>query len=156
MVITIKRASVSDAEEILALQKLAFQNETNVYPLSTIPPLTQTLEEIKAKFKVKTFFKAISDGKIVGSIRAYREGNICYPEKLIVHPSFWNLGIGTKLMQEMEKYYIGRVAKFRISTDPKNERNMRLYQKFGYRIFKTRKISDSESFVYLEKLSPIC
>ena len=151
MDITIKRASVSDAEEILALQKLAFQNETNVYPNSTVPPLTQTLEEIKAKFEVKTFFKAVSDGKIVGSIRAYREADICYPEKLIVHPSFRNRGIGTRLMGEMEKYYIGKVATFRISTDPKNERNMRLYQKLGYRIFKTKKISADESFVYLEK-----
>ena len=41
----IERVSVSDAEEILALQKLAYQSEAEIY---SIPPLVQTLEEMEA------------------------------------------------------------------------------------------------------------
>ena len=46
----IKRATIADAEEILSLQKLVYESEAEIYNDFTIPPLTQTLEEIKAEF----------------------------------------------------------------------------------------------------------
>jgi 2-aminoadipate transaminase len=42
----IDRATVEDAKEILDLQKLAYQSEAEIYNDYTIPPLTQTLEEM--------------------------------------------------------------------------------------------------------------
>ena len=40
----ITKALYSDLEEILALQKLAYQSEAELYDDYTIPPLTQSLE----------------------------------------------------------------------------------------------------------------
>ncbi len=147
----IEQATVDDAEEILALQKLAFRDEANLYSHSSIPPLTQTLEELTDAFKNKIFLKAVSNGKIIGSIRAYKEAATCYPEKLIVHPSFQNRGIGTSLMDKIEAHFSGKVDRFRISTVRKSTRNIRLYQKLGYTIFKTKDITDTVTFVYMEK-----
>ena len=48
--ITIERANIEDAKEILDLQKLTYQSEAENYNDYTIPPLTQTLEEIEADF----------------------------------------------------------------------------------------------------------
>ena len=42
----IEQASAEDAAEILALQKLAYRSEAELYDDYTIPPLTQTLEEM--------------------------------------------------------------------------------------------------------------
>lgn len=42
----IVQASVTDAEEILKLQKLAYQIEAERYNDYNIPPLKQTIEEI--------------------------------------------------------------------------------------------------------------
>jgi hypothetical protein len=47
----IERASVEDAQEILALQRLAYQSEAEIYDDYSIPPLTQTLEAIRADFE---------------------------------------------------------------------------------------------------------
>jgi hypothetical protein len=46
----IEPATIQDADAILALQKLAYQSEAAIYADYTIPPLTQTLEELKAEF----------------------------------------------------------------------------------------------------------
>ena len=50
-------ADVSDAAEILELQKLAYQSEAVLYDDWSIPPLTQTLDEIKKDFDEMTFLK---------------------------------------------------------------------------------------------------
>ena len=43
----IETATINDAEPILELQKLAYQSEGQRYNDFTLPPLTQTFEEIK-------------------------------------------------------------------------------------------------------------
>ncbi len=151
MDISIKQADLSDAEEILALQKLVFRNETRAYDHCSIPPLTETLEKIRYEFKYKTFLKAISNEKIIGSMRGHKDGDTCYLEKLFVHPSLQGHGIGTRLFQEMEKYFIDKVSRIQLSTDNNNHRNVGLYQKFGYKIYKIEKIAVGVEFVYMEK-----
>jgi ribosomal protein S18 acetylase RimI-like enzyme len=151
MNIEIKQARVADAEEVLALQKLAFETESQVYGHCAIPPLTETLERITKEFKDKRVLKAMNDEKIVGSIRAYRWEGTCYLEKLVVHPSFQGKGIGTRLMQEMEKLFADRVERIQLSTDYKSERNVSMYKKLGYKIYKTQELSNGGSFVYMEK-----
>jgi hypothetical protein len=63
--VEILQATVADAPEILALQKLAYLSEAELYKDFTIPPLTQTIEELIADFVRKTFLKAFEDGCII-------------------------------------------------------------------------------------------
>ncbi|MGB2600181.1 MAG: GNAT family N-acetyltransferase [Candidatus Omnitrophota bacterium] len=151
MDIELKQARIADAEEVLALQKLAFQSESPAYSRCTIPPLAETLERITKELKDKRVLKAMNGEKIVGSVRAYRWEGTRYLEKLVVHPSFQGKGIGTRLMQEMEKLFADRVERIQLSTDYKNERNVFMYKKLGYKIYKTQKLSNDEGFVYMEK-----
>ena len=92
--LTIERAAAPDLPEILTLQKLAYQSEAELYHDFSIPPLTQTREEIEEEFRQKVFLKAVSGGKIVGSVRAEAQGETCYIGRLIVLPEYQNRGIG--------------------------------------------------------------
>ena len=148
----IKQARISDVEEILSLQKLAYQSEAEIYNDFNIPPLNQSLEEIEDEFNDKTFLKAVIGGKIIGSVRAFVEQGTCYIGRLIVHPYFQNQGIGTKMMNETERFF-KNYKRFEIFTGHKSKRNIYLYQKLGYRIFMTEKITDNLELVYLEKIS---
>ncbi len=65
----IQKADISDAAQILSLQKLAYQSEAEIYNDCKIPPLTQTLEEVESKFTDHIFLKAVEDGRIIGSVR---------------------------------------------------------------------------------------
>lgn len=146
----IERAIISDAEEILSLQKLAYRSEAEIYNDFNIPPLVQTLESIEKDFENQYFLKAVMDGKIVGSVRAYTKEGTCYIGRLIVHPDFQNRGIGTDLMNEIERIF-NTCRRFELFTGDKSERNLYFYQKLGYKIFKKAKITDQTMIVYLEK-----
>lgn len=146
----IERAMISDAEEILSLQKLAYRSEAEIYNDFNIPPLVQTLENIEKDFENQYFLKAVMDGKIIGSVRAYTKEGTCYIGRLIVHPDFQNRGIGTDLMNEIERIF-NTCRRFELFTGDKSERNLYFYQKLGYKIFKKAKITDQTMVVYLEK-----
>jgi ribosomal protein S18 acetylase RimI-like enzyme len=146
----VEKATISDAEEILSLQKLAYQSEAEIYNDFNIPPLVQTLEEIKKDFGIQFLLKAVMDEKIIASVRAHTKEGTCYIGRLIVHPDFQNRGIGTKLMYEIEKIF-STCQRFELFTGARSERNLYLYKKLGYKIFKTAKITDQTTIVYLEK-----
>ena len=146
----IERAMISDAEKILSLQKLAYRSEAEIYNDFNIPPLVQTLESIEKDFENQYFLKAVMDGKIIGSVRAYTKEGTCYIGRLIVHPDFQNRGIGTDLMNEIERIFNTR-RRFELFTGDKSERNLYFYQKLGYKIFKKAKITDQTIIVFLEK-----
>ena len=148
----IKQARVSDAEEILALQKLAYHSEAEIYDDYTIPPLVQTLREMEADIQRQVVLELTVCGKVVGSVRAFAKEGTCYIGRLIVHPDFQRRGIGTRLMHHIEMAF--RTCKrYELFTGDKSEGNIHLYQKLGYRIFKREKLSDSVTLVYMEKPS---
>ena len=146
----IERAAISDAEEILALQKLAYKSEAEIYNDFNIPPMVQTLESMEKDFENQVFLKALMDGRIIGSVRAHSREGTCYIGRLIVHPDFQNRGFGTKLMNEVEKIF-GTSQRFELFTGARSERNLYLYQKLGYKIFKTANITDQTTIVHLGK-----
>ena len=146
----VERATVDDAEEILSLQKLAYQSEAEIYDDFTIPPLTQTLEGIKKDFENQMFLKAVENGRIIGSVRAFVKEGTCYVGRLIVHPNFQNQGIGAQLMGRIEEIF-KEAPRFEIFTGHRSERNLHLYEKLGYQRFKAVKANEKLTIVYLEK-----
>src|SRR3954453_16667626 len=98
----IEHAEVADAAEILALQRLAYQSEAQLYQDPTIAPLRQTLADVIAEFDTYVILKAIEDGKIVGSVRAICHDGVCSIGRLMVNPSRQGEGIGTALMRQIE------------------------------------------------------
>ncbi len=148
--LTIDLAQLTDAPQILALQKLAYLSEAEINQDFTIPPLTQTLEEIEHEFQTQTVLKTIRDGRIIGSVRAYLREGTCYIGRLIVHPDFQNQGIGAKLLRALEEHF-AQAKRYELFTGEKSERNLYFYQKWGYRIFRQEKLTDKITVVFLEK-----
>jgi GNAT superfamily N-acetyltransferase len=147
----IMQAKVEDAEEILNLQKLAYQSEAEIYNDYTIPPLTQSIGDIEAEFESHIFLKAlVVETQLIGSVRAYMRHGTCFVGRLIVHPDFQNQGIGSSLMHEIERRF-GQAKRFELFTGHLSKRNMYLYQKLGYQEFDRKFINKNLELVYLEK-----
>ena len=146
----VEQATIDDAQEILALQKLAYQSEAEIYNDFTIPPLHQTLEEIKSEFVNQHFLKVCEEGRIVGSIRTYQKEGTCYIGKLIVHPEYQNQGIGTKLLQEIENTF-DNVVRYELFTGHKSQKNLYLYEKNSYRIFRRQEVTGGLILIFMEK-----
>jgi ribosomal protein S18 acetylase RimI-like enzyme len=146
----VTHASPKDAAAILKLQQLAYQSEASLYNDFNIPPLTQTLDELKNDFTSKVFLKTQVEGKIIGSVRGDRTGSTCYIERLIVDPDFQGQGIGTTLMKQIESCF-GQAQRFELFTGHKSKRNIYLYERLGYKIFKREEVNKNLSFVFMEK-----
>lgn len=146
---TIEPADAGDLEEILALQKLAFQSEAQRYNDYALPPLTQTLEGIQTDFERMVILKASMDGRIVGSARAYLEGDTCYVGRVVVHPDFWRQGIATQLMDAIESRFAD-ARRFELFTGHASTPALELYRTRGYTEFK-RKELPTHTLVFLEK-----
>lgn len=148
--LVLERATLDDAEAILALQKMAFKSEAELYNNCQIQPLTQSLADIESEFEDHYVLKAVSDGKIVGSVRAAMRDETCFIGKLFVRPNYQNQGIGTLLMQEIERLH-SCAGKFELFTGYKSGRNIHLYQKLGYKIVRTATTPDIGEFLCFEK-----
>lgn len=146
----IEIANFDDVAEILTLQKLAYRSEAEIYDDYTIPPLNQTLEEIEADFRQQVYLKAIENERILGSVRGYLDGKTCYIGRLIVHPDYQNKGIGTRLVGEIERQF-QQAERYELFTGESSKRNLYLYQKLGYRVYKTQLLTEKVYLVFLEK-----
>lgn len=147
----IEKASFEDLEEILTLQKLAYQSEALICNDFNIPPLTQTLDDIREDFRNQTVLKSVMDDRIIGSIRAYEKDGTCFIGRVIVHPEYQNRGIGRKLMLSVEEIF-PQCHKFSLFTGKNSEKNLYFYGSLGYNQVREEYVHDTLTFVYLEKV----
>jgi ribosomal protein S18 acetylase RimI-like enzyme len=136
--------------ELLALQKLAYQSEAKLYQDFNIPPLTQTLSELKLELEKSICLVCQDEGKVIASIRAYIDDGICKIGRLVVAPSHQRRGIGFKLMREIECYFKEAIV-FEVFTGERSQSNIKLYNKLGYRESNTAQLSEKVTLVFLRK-----
>ena len=166
------RADKSDAPEILALQKIAYQTEIELYGDDSLPALQQTLEDLENDFDRQPqreaqvlgargaspatvedriiFIKAVINGKIVGSIRGYQIDDTAYPSRMMVHPYFRRRGVGRRLLEEIEKVF-PTARRLETKTGHQSKRNHYQLNKTGYHEFKTEPLTPNITWVYFEK-----
>jgi len=150
--VTISLSNIKEVQDILALQKLAYQSEAEIYNDYSLAPLTQTLEELKDDFGKKIFLKAVMNRQIVGSVRAYFKDDSCYISRLVVNPLYQNLGIGRKLLDRIERYFPA-AKRYEVFTWHDSKRNIYFYKKNGYKMFKREKLTESRDNVFLERIN---
>jgi ech hydrogenase subunit C len=146
----IVRAEKADAPEILALQKVSYQSEAEIYGDQSLPALQQTLEELQADFDKKVFLKAVLNGKIIGSVRAYEEEGTAFISRVVVHPFFRHRGIGHRLLDEVEHLFAGCI-RFEVFTGAQSKLNIAQFTKRGYETFKTEVFSPAVTWVYMRR-----
>ncbi len=151
--VMIERATIGDAQAILNLQKLAYQSEAELYQDWMISPLTQTFEELAREFETHCFLKAVLEGELVGSVRAHLKRGTCFIGRLIVHPYWQNQGIGARLMAAIENCF-GDAQRYELFTGDRSERNLHLYRKLGYMPFRSERLDEQVTLVFLEKEHP--
>lgn len=156
--ILIKLAVLSDAPAIWKIQREAFSGQAQIYNNYQLPPLVQSLAQMEAEFKDKTFFKAEINREIVGSARfcsrnakADAGSNTTVEiERLIEAPRFQNRGIGTHLMQHVEGLFENRIT-CKLYTGDKSIRNIHVYQKLGYTIYAHSQTPHGVGLVHMKK-----
>jgi ech hydrogenase subunit C len=146
----VQRAREDDIAEILALQKVAYQSEAEIYGDDSLPALQQSLPELEKDFDQMVFLKAMVNGKIIGSARGYSRQDTAYLSRVMVHPYFRGRRVACRLLEDMERTFEG-VQRFEAVTGHKSKRNLSILAQMGYETFKTEPFSPAITWVYLQK-----
>mgnify|MGYP000290894340 CR=1 FL=1 len=147
----IVQAEEADLEAILELQRLAYQGEARLLNDFSIPPLMQTLEEMKEEFRSGIFLKAVDEkGKIVGSVRGTLRGDTLLIGKLMVHPE--HQGNGPRLLSAPRtRKKTVPAPRLELFTSNKSLRNLCLYERNGYTRCAEKAVSPALMLIFLEK-----
>ena len=148
--ISIVHAETADAAIIHALQQRAYASEARLYNDWTIPPLTQSVAEVRKEIESMTVLKAIDGETLVGSVRARQSGQTCFIGRLIVEPARQRQGIGSALLRAIEAAF-PQATCFELFTGDRSEGNIRLYQRHGYAVIGEQKLLPSVTTLVLRK-----
>ena len=125
-------ATHNDIPELLAVQKLAFQEEADRYGSRGILPLLETEAECAEAFGKNLVLKGTVHGKLVASIRGEMDHQgICYVGRLSIHPDYQNRGYGRAMLAALEKAF-PQCAAFELFTGSRSVKNLHLYESAGY------------------------
>ncbi|MGC4820967.1 GNAT family N-acetyltransferase [Micromonospora sp. DT63] len=145
-------AGVADAGEILTVQRAAYLTEAQHYADPFLPPLTETLDEVREVLTGPTTVLAARLGhRLVGSVRARLDGDTAHIGRLSVAPDQQGQGIGVALLAAIEAACPAEVAVFTLFTGADSTRNLRLYQRLGYRVVAHRPDPNGVRLAVLEK-----
>jgi predicted N-acetyltransferase YhbS len=150
--ITIERAGVADAGELLTVQRAAYLTEAQLYGDPFIQPLVESLDQLRTLLEGETIIlKATRGGRLVGSVRATVQEQTCLIGRLVVVPDLQGEGIGTRLMQAVEAEVAGSVTSLVLFTGHLSAGNLKLYKRLGYAEYRRERVSDQLVLVHLRK-----
>ena len=141
------------AGELLTVRKAAFVSEAQLYDDPHIPPLTQTLEELRADLADPAVITlgAWLGHRLVGSIRVGVEGTKATLGRLAVVPDLQGQGIGTQLLLAVPERLPADIAEVWVFTGRDSVQNLAMYAKHGYEHEYDQAAGDL-TYAYLRKI----
>lgn len=147
---TISAATLEDAPTMLDLQRRAFAEEGRRSGTQDIPPLIEQLDSVIEHIRKQTALIARDDGKIIGTIRGIVNGRICTVRALAVDPASQGRGIGSALLNALERA-LPEVAQFDLITNTVMEGNVPFYERHGYRVTEFTRHSELVTLAQMTK-----
>ena len=145
--------TAADLPRILALQQLAFAAEAIRYADPRLPPLLQTLDQLREEFTHRRFLQIVDGDALLASVRGHvDDAGTGHIGRLIVHPAQQQRGLGERLMRAIEAE-LAHAVRFELFTGEFSDGPLRLYERLGYRRYDTRPAGHYR-MVYLEKRRP--
>jgi GNAT superfamily N-acetyltransferase len=149
----IREVTVEDAGELLTLRRAAFVTEAQQYGDPSIPPLTQTYDELVEDLQRDG---VITLGgwyghRLVGSIRILVEGTKATLGRFAVAPDLQGRGLGTQLLEAILPVLPEGIEEVWVFTGRDSLQNIAMYAKQGYEHQHDQKAGDL-TYAYLRKL----
>ncbi|MFB9628173.1 GNAT family N-acetyltransferase [Nonomuraea helvata] len=146
----IERAVAADAGEILTVQRAAYVSEAQLYGDPYIPPLVESLEQVRKVIESAVVLKALDTGRVVGAVRGQVSGTTCLVGRLVVAPDRQGQGLGTALLTALHEA-VPQAEAFDLYTGHLSETNLKLYRRLGYRETHRERMDDHLTLVHLRR-----
>ena len=128
------RLTEADAGEVLTIQRAAYGPEAQNYGDPELPPLRETLDEVRASLRSPDVIGLglREDGRLLGSVRLRVADGVAHLGRLAVVPDRQGEGIGTVLLRACEAALPAGVREIRLFTGSRSDPTIRLYERLGY------------------------
>jgi ribosomal protein S18 acetylase RimI-like enzyme len=147
--VTLRPMRLSDAGEILTIQRAAFVSEARIYGDLDMPPLVQTLDELRAEMRGASGWVARAGHRLVGAIRTREDNGLLMIGRIAIAPDMQGSGIGKLLLEAAEMHSGCRQAE--LFTGSLSEANIRLYERCGYVETERVDAGDGTAQVFMRK-----
>lgn len=129
------RLGTADAGEVLTVQRAAYVTEAQAHGDVALPPLTQTLDELRCELARSTCLAwgYREAGRLIAAVRVELGEAVAELGRLAVVPDRQGSGLGTSLLVHAEEHLPARIAAIELFTGEHSAGNLRLYQRLGYR-----------------------
>jgi ribosomal protein S18 acetylase RimI-like enzyme len=145
------RARDIDAGELLTLERAAYVIEAQAYRDVDLPPLTETLAEVRAAIADHLVLVGRLGSRAVATGRVRVADLVGHIGRLAVAPDLQDQGIGRRLLAVLEASVAGQVEAFELFTGERSERNLALYRSAGYRDRHVEPVTDAYGLLHLRK-----
>jgi len=151
--VSIQVVTDEEAGELLTLRRAAFVSEAQIYGDPNIPPLTQTLAELREDLAADGVITlgARSGHRLVGSIRVVIEDRKATLGRLAVAPDLQGKGIGTQLLLAVLPHLPEGTEEVWVFTGQDSVQNLAMYAKQGYEHQYDRTAGDL-TYAYLRRI----
>jgi len=129
----VRPAREDDAAELLVLQRCCWVDEAIANETLDIGALHETLEDVRGWIAEWTTWCVRIDGRLVGAVRAHRDGNTWEIGRLMVAPDLQGRGLARELLARIEAAAPDGTDSIALVTGIHSKDNQRMYRKAGYR-----------------------
>lgn len=148
----IRKATAHDAAALQTIEQKAFQEDIVRYGDRQDCPANESLESLLYKIHTYDYYTVFENDKCIGGadIRTNPEQTKCRMARIYLDPRYHDLGIGRRVMLELESYYPD-ATHWSLDTPYLNLRNHHFYESLGYVKQYTKKIDDILQLFEYEK-----
>ena len=138
----------SVAEELNRLQRKAYQLEADLVGVDTLPPLTETTEEIITSNE--HWIAAIADERVIGCLSFEPKMNTLNICRLYVDPQFMRQGTGSRLIERLLQHTDG-FERITVSTAKKNTPAIEFYVHHHFKVGMESFTPEGVELIHLER-----
>lgn len=127
-----RRLTAQDASEVTVLQRCCWVEEALANQTLDLPALRETPQEVRDWLGEWHATGLWRDGRLLGMVRARREGDTWQIARLATVPDLRGVGVGRWLLRQAEAQAEPGCDRVVLSTGSHSERNIELYQSEGF------------------------
>lgn len=128
------RFETADLAELVVLQRCCWVQEAITNNTLDVPALHETAAEVEAWAKAWTTLIVRQRARLVAAVRGRSEGADWQVGRLMVTPDLAGQGIGSALLDLIERMAPDKTEQYILFTGGNSKRNVRFYRRAGYEL----------------------